>query len=146
MMSPVPLFWGPQTFTGIDVCIQRSGWHSPEFVKYQREHPEDTTFKNDTLNFMYYCRNEDILNPYCMNYPNSCEKAMNVLRKLESRYGKSHPEPIDGKRCHNDKHPSVFEAAVNTVWTARYHADQVARKYIRKTSKIIKKAIGHKQS
>jgi hypothetical protein len=128
LMPPVPVFWGPYTFTGIDTCIQKVGWYSSEFERYKHDHPEDAAFRHQVHHFMYYSRDEDILKPYCMDYPNSCEKAMNVLTELENRTKRPHPHRTERDRCDNGRHQSMYEAAVNTVWAAKYNADKMTQK------------------
>ncbi|MBI5342817.1 MAG: hypothetical protein HZB63_05815 [Deltaproteobacteria bacterium] len=135
LMPPVPVFWGPQTFSGIDTCMRNAGWFSTEFDRYNREHPEDIAFRHQVHHFMYYSRNEEILKPYCMDYPNSREKALKVLKELESAHGISHPRRAVGGGCENSRRQTMYESAVNTAWEAQQKAEKIAWK----TAKIMKK-------
>lgn len=88
LMPPIPLFWGPKTFTGIDTCINvaLNNWISPEFEKYKNTHPEDAAFQHYIHHFIYYSRDEELLKPYCLDYPNNLEKIFSILTKLEDKY------------------------------------------------------------
>ncbi|MBU1027262.1 MAG: hypothetical protein KKA31_05985 [Candidatus Margulisbacteria bacterium] len=89
LMPPIPIFWGPQTFTGIDTCIASlKGWQCPEFEKYKNEHPQEGAFQHYVHHFIYYCRDEEILKSYCFDYPNNTDKILNVIDKLEQKYGR----------------------------------------------------------
>lgn len=87
---PIPIFWGPETYSGVDTCIKKfqhtSGWRCEEFERYKIEHPEDEAFQHEVHHFLYYSRDENVLKPYCWDYPNDIEKIFTVIKRLEEKY------------------------------------------------------------
>lgn len=87
LMPPIPVFWGPKTFTGIDTSIEaQEYWECPEFKEYRLKYPYDEAFHHDCHHFLYYSRNIEILRPYCLDFPNDLKKIYEVLNKLEIKY------------------------------------------------------------
>ena len=90
LMPPIPFFWESKTFSGIDTCLEaQDNWVCPELVEYQKNNPEDESFHHYCEHFLYYTRDEEILKPFCMDYPNDLKKTFNVLNKLELKYRNS---------------------------------------------------------
>ncbi len=92
LMPPIPLFWGPKTFTGRDTFIEimdSGSWFCSDFEEYKKKHPEDQAFQYYVHHFLYYSRDEELLKPYCMNYPNDLTKILELLEKLECKYNKN---------------------------------------------------------
>lgn len=92
LKPPIPIFWDREIFRGtntglVDTFLKRQGWYCPEFEKYKNEHPEDIAFQHYIHHFLYYCRDEFLLKPYCVDYPNSMDKILGLLEKIESKYG-----------------------------------------------------------
>ena len=80
---PIPTFWGQETFTGINTqTVMARKWTCPELAAYRQAHPEDVAFKYDNDNFLYYSRNEELLKPYCLDYPNDLDKIFTLLKKV----------------------------------------------------------------
>lgn len=78
---PIPIFWGPDAFAGRDTkpFLARK-WVCPELHAYRQAHPEDISF-NDNPQCFYYSRNEALLKPYCLDYPNNLDKIFTLLKK-----------------------------------------------------------------
>ena len=87
LKPPIPVFWGKQTFSGTDTCLEKLNFRCPEFEAYQKQHPEDHAFQHQVHHFIYYSRDEDLLLPYCNDYPNDLSKILNFLDKLEKKQG-----------------------------------------------------------
>jgi hypothetical protein len=84
----IPIFWGRRIFdAGVDTCLEKMQYSRPkDLLKYRKEHFEDVAFLHDTLNFMYYNRDEEILLPYCKNFPNTLDKIAAIITKLDKKY------------------------------------------------------------
>jgi len=80
---PIPIFWGPKTFTGTCTFMKKMNWNCcAELADYRKAHPEDAAFLHDTPNFLYYNRNEVLLKPYCLDYPNNLDKIFTLLKQI----------------------------------------------------------------
>lgn len=87
LMPPIPVFWTEKIFTGIDTCIEAmKKWRCPEFEGYKKAHPEDKAFQHYVHHFIYYSRDEELLRPYCFDYPNDTRKIFSLLSRLENKY------------------------------------------------------------
>lgn len=87
LMPPMPVFWTEKVFTGIDTCLEAMrGWQCLEFESYKKTHPEDKAFQHYVHHFMYYARDEELLRPYCFDYPNDPKKIFSLLSRLENKY------------------------------------------------------------
>lgn len=106
---PIPIFWGPETFTGHDTCLATlPHWSCKELETYRESHPEDAAFQWQGDHFMYYSRNETLLKPYCLDYPNTVDKIFFFLSRLT------------GSKEHNieirDLPQTAFEKIVSILW------------------------------
>lgn len=93
LMPPIPIYWAEKIFTGIDTCIEAmKKWRCPEFESYKKAHPEDKAFQHYVHHFMYYARDDELLRPYCFDYPNDTGKIFSLLSRLENKYCKGEKE------------------------------------------------------
>lgn len=125
LMPPIPIFWGPQTFSGVDTCLASlKEWKCDEFEKYKKAHPSDEAFQHYVHHFIYYSRDENILKPYCFDDPNSLNKVFRVLEILENKYGKGRGKRgvlVDQDKQIRDSYPlrwdeRIVESLMNINW------------------------------
>lgn len=113
---PIPIFWGPQTFSGIDTCIaSRKGWRCDGFEDYKKAHPEDIPFQYYIHHFIYYSRDEELLKEYCFDYPNTLEKVLKLLQRIEKKYKLKPAALVENKPIHIKS--TVYSKFVNLIWT-----------------------------
>lgn len=119
-VPPIPVFWGPKTFTGVDTCMEMfAEWGCSELSVYRKMHPEDKAFQFDVHHFLYHSREESLLKPYCLDYPNDLAKVFALL------------ETITGVRKHSIEQRMLperpGEKIVNWMWRAKPHLWRLKR-------------------
>jgi hypothetical protein len=91
LKPPIPVLWGPETFSGnctfVSMMQKKAGWCCPEFEDYRRNNPQDEAYQPYVHHFLYYSRNNELLKPYCLDYPNSATKVFQLIQQLETRFG-----------------------------------------------------------
>ncbi len=150
LMPPIPLFWTPKVFSGIDTCLEIIGYGTKnvkEIVEYQMTHPDDLAFQYDIHHFIYYSRDEKLLKPYCMDYPNSINKVLTLLQKLEEKY--TNPKRI----VHHTNVPAIssfnplkisfikmlYSMLINFKWSFSFQTKRIIKFIKYKAKGLIKK-------
>jgi len=106
---PIPLFWGPKTFErGCTFLSMMPHWSCPELAAYRIAHPADAAFQHDVHHFLFYSRNESLLKPYCLDYPNTLDKTFTLLKKI------SDIKPIT--ITYQPMPQTVYEQGVTQAW------------------------------
>lgn len=156
LKPPITVFWGHETFTGVDTCIKKCKWLCPEFEKYKDEHPQDLAFQHYIHHFLYYCRDEDSLKPYSLNYPNTVEKALCILLELEGKYNKKAGNQnlynkalatrvdniASGQNCKISKlswYQNICSTFVNYMWKIKQLRDALRNEVVRLIFRVLRK-------
>jgi hypothetical protein len=87
LMPLIPIFWGEKTFTGIDTCIEAmDNWRCDEYETYRSNNLDDLAFFHYCQHYLYYAKDQTLLKPYCLDFPNDLDKIFKLLSKLEKKY------------------------------------------------------------
>jgi hypothetical protein len=94
-------------------------WGCPELQAYRKTHPGDKAFQYDVHHFLYHCRNESLLKPYCMDYPNDLGKISALLVAMAgAKKHKLEPHALPEQ---------PREKFVNWLWRAKPHIWKLRR-------------------
>ncbi len=136
LMPPIPTFWGKETFSGNDTCIQMNFSNfCKKLEAYNRKNPFNKAFKYQVHHFLYYSRDEELLKSYCFDFPNNINKIFNVLKKLELKYRKIEMKrkQISNKSEFKNDLP-FFERMltffINKTWNLKQNVNKLLNKYL----------------
>jgi hypothetical protein len=119
LMPLMPVFWAKTVFAKTDPFIEKiNKWQCLEYENYKKAYPEDIAFQYDNIYFMYYSRDEKLLQPYCFDYPNNTVKAFSLLAQLRQKYASKKQQGFDSIPMHIRPAPaqSLKETIVNILW------------------------------
>lgn len=135
LIPPVPLFWAEHTFNSTSCpWMQKMSFKCPEVIEYNKKHPEDKAFKFETVNFLLHSRNEELLYPYCMDFPNTSAKAFQLLEKLETKYqlGIKMKKPISPNISIKTSF-SIFQRSFQTIINSCFQVKRRVKSYVLKS-------------
>ncbi|MDP4033387.1 MAG: hypothetical protein Q8P60_11145 [Pseudorhodobacter sp.] len=103
-------------------CMEILNWKCcAELADYREAHSEDTAFQYDAYGFTFYSRNEALLKPYCLNYPNTIDKIFTLLRNISD--AKEHK--VENRTLQQNSR----EEMVTYIWHLRPYTNMAKRLY-----------------